>query len=90
MEFDKLAKDKSDRVFQVWVQNLLRNSPEELAGKLASGHCPGTPVTALQLSNGAFSVCYRVTYENGLRVLVRFTALGRVIAEMKRLRMRSQ
>jgi hypothetical protein len=80
MDFDNLAKEQSDRVFQIWIQNLLRNSPEALAGKLASRHCPGTPVTASRLSNGAFNVCYRVTYENGHRVLVRFTALGRVIA----------
>lgn len=80
MDFDNLVKAQSDRIFQVWIQNLLRNSPEDLAGKLASRHCPGTPVTASRLSNGAFNVCYRVTYENGHRVLVRFTALGRVIA----------
>lgn len=80
MDFDNLAKQQSDLIFQVWIQNLLGNSPEELAGKLASRHCPGTPVTALQLANGAFNICYRVTFENGHRVLVRFTALGRVIA----------
>ncbi|KAJ5931302.1 hypothetical protein N7516_005791 [Penicillium verrucosum] len=80
MDFDNLAKAQSDRIFQVWIQNLLRNSPEELAGKLASRHCPGTPVSASRLPNGAFNICYRVTYINGHRVLVRFTALGRVIA----------
>ncbi|KZF26708.1 kinase-like protein [Xylona heveae TC161] len=80
MDFDNIAKEQSDRIFQVWIQNLLRNSPEDLAGKLASRHCPGTPVTALRLSNGAFNICYRVTYEDGRRVEVRFAALGRVIA----------
>lgn len=80
MDFDSLAKQQSDRIFQVWIQNLLRNSPENLAGKLASRHCHGTPMTALRLPNGAFNICYRVTFENGHRVLVRFTALGRVIA----------
>lgn len=80
MDFDSLAKQQSDRIFQVWIQNLLRNSPENLAGKLASRHCPGTPVTALRLPNGAFNICYRVAFENGHRVLVRFTALGRVVA----------
>ncbi|RHZ53653.1 phosphotransferase family protein [Aspergillus thermomutatus] len=80
MDFDHLAQLQSDRVFQVWIQNLVRNSPEELAGKLASRHYPGTPATASRFSNGAFNICYRVTFENGHRVLVRFTALGRVIA----------
>lgn len=37
MDFDSLAKEQSDRVFQVWIQNLLRNSPEALAGKLEFG-----------------------------------------------------
>lgn len=80
MDFDHLAQQQSDRLFQVWIQNLVRNSPEELAGKLASRHCSGTPATASRFSNGAFNICYRVTFENGYRVLVRFTALGRVIA----------
>lgn len=58
---------------------MIRNAPEELAGKLAPKHWPGTPATASRFSNGAFNFCYRVTYEDGSRVLVRFTALGRVI-----------
>jgi len=80
MDFDNLAKAQSDRIFQAWIQNLLRNPLEDLAGKLASRHCPGMPVTASRLSNSAFNICYRVTYENGHRVLVRVTALGQVIA----------
>lgn len=84
MDFDNLAKEQSDRMFQVWIQNLLRNSPEELAGKIASRHCPSTPITASRLLSGAFNICYRVTYQNGHRVLVRFTALGRVIARNKK------
>jgi aminoglycoside phosphotransferase (APT) family kinase protein len=81
MDFDDLAKQQSDRIFQVWIQNLLGNSPETLAGKLASRHCPGsTPVTASRLPNGAFNICYRVTFENDRRVVIRFVGLGRVIA----------
>ncbi|KAJ5576732.1 kinase-like protein [Penicillium sp. DV-2018c] len=84
MDFDNLAKAQSDRIFQVWIQNLLRNSPEDLAGKLASRHCPGTPVTASRLRNGAFNVCYRVNYEDGHRVVVRFTALSRVLTRYEK------
>lgn len=80
MDLDNFAEKQADRVFQVWVRNLLGNSPEEPAGKIASQHVPGTPVTAKLPSNGAFNVCYRVTFENKDRVVVRFTALGRVIA----------
>ena len=58
MDFDSLVKQQSDQIFQVWIQNLLRNSLENLAGKLASRHCPGMPVTALRLPNGAFNICY--------------------------------
>lgn len=80
MEFDDLAKQQSDRIFQMWIQNLLGNSPEGLVRKLASRHYPGsTPETASRLSNGAFNVCYRVTFENGRRVVVRFDDLGRVV-----------
>ncbi|KAJ5930496.1 phosphotransferase enzyme family protein [Penicillium verhagenii] len=80
MDFDSRAKQQSDRIFQAWIQNLLRNAPENLAGKLASRHCPYMPVSASRLQNGAFNVCYRVTFDNGARVVVRFAALGRVIA----------
>lgn len=80
MDFDHRAEEKSNLIFQVWLQNLLKNSPEELAGKVASRHCPGTPVKAALAANGAFNICYRVTYDNGYRVLVRFTCLGRVVA----------
>ncbi|PTU18462.1 hypothetical protein P175DRAFT_0534201 [Aspergillus ochraceoroseus IBT 24754] len=40
MDFDHLAKELSDRIFQVWIHNLPRNSLEDLAGKLASCHYP--------------------------------------------------
>lgn len=46
MDFDHLAEERAERVFQVWIQNLVRNSPEELAGKLAAKHRPGTPTAA--------------------------------------------
>jgi hypothetical protein len=67
--------------FRYGYRIYLEISPEDLAGKLASQHCPGsTPVTASRLPNGAFNICYRVTFENGHRVVARFAGLGRVIA----------
>ncbi|KAJ9271236.1 hypothetical protein DTO212C5_2586 [Paecilomyces variotii] len=78
MDVDPLAEQQSDRFFRIWLQNLIGNSPEQLAGKLAAKHRQGTPVSASQPFNGAFNVCYRVTYEDGYRVIVRFAALGRV------------
>lgn len=84
MDFDHLAEERSNLIFQVWLHSLLKNSPEELAGDLASRHRPGTPVLAAPVANGAFNVCYRVTYDDGYRVLVRFTALGRIIARREK------
>ncbi|KAJ5741078.1 phosphotransferase enzyme family protein [Penicillium malachiteum] len=83
MDADELAVQRSDRIFQVWVQHLLANAPE-LASKLASQHCSGAPVTANRLANGAFNVCYQVSLANGSCVVVRFTALGRVIARREK------
>lgn len=60
MDFDHLAEQKSNLIFQVWLQNLLRNSPEALAGEVASRHRPGTPVKTAPLANGAFNICYRL------------------------------
>ena len=34
--------------------------------------------------NGAFNICYRVAFANGYRVVVRFTALGRVVARKEK------
>ncbi|KAJ9197460.1 hypothetical protein DTO021D3_7943 [Paecilomyces variotii] len=78
MDVDPLAEQQSDRFFRIWLQNLIGNSPTQLVGKLAAKHRQGTPVSASQPFNGAFNVCYRVTYEDGYRVIVRFAALGRV------------
>lgn len=80
MDFDPLAKQQSDRIFLVWIRNLLGNAPEKLVGKLASRHCPGTPATASRRPNGAFDIFYRVTFDNDHHVLVRLTALGRIVA----------
>ncbi|MCJ1255592.1 hypothetical protein MMC24_003409 [Lignoscripta atroalba] len=78
MDFDHIAEERSNNIFAAWLRNLTRKSPEELAGRLAAQHRPGTPTTAKFISNGAFNFCYRVTYQDGFRALVRFTALGRV------------
>lgn len=78
MDFDHLAGERSNTIFAVWLQQLCRNSPEHLAADLAKRHRPGTPSTASRYGNGAFNFCYRVTYEDRFRALVRFTALGRV------------
>ncbi|KAJ5087228.1 phosphotransferase enzyme family protein [Penicillium angulare] len=80
MDSDDLAYQRSNVNFAVWLQRLLRNSPEALAVQLAARHCPGRPVTASRLANGAFNVCFRVNFENGDQAIVRFTAFGRIIA----------
>lgn len=60
MDFDHLAEQKSNLIFQVWLQNLLGNSSEALAGTVASRHRSGTPVKTAPFANGAFNLCYRV------------------------------
>jgi aminoglycoside phosphotransferase (APT) family kinase protein len=78
MDFDHLAEARETKIFTVWLQRLLRSSPEQLAASLAAKHRAGTPITASYYSNGAFNVCYRVRFEDGSYSLVRFAALGRV------------
>ncbi|PYI06350.1 hypothetical protein BO78DRAFT_461292 [Aspergillus sclerotiicarbonarius CBS 121057] len=43
MDYDSRAEERSNLTFEVWIQNLLRNAPEGLAGWLASQHWPGIP-----------------------------------------------
>ncbi|EYE96084.1 phosphotransferase family protein [Aspergillus ruber CBS 135680] len=79
MDFDHLAEQESQRIFKKWIQHLVKNSSETLVTKLALQHRPGIPVSTTRFSHGAFNFCYQVAYEDGCRILVRFTALGRAV-----------
>ncbi|MCJ1256921.1 hypothetical protein MMC24_004746 [Lignoscripta atroalba] len=79
MHFDHLAEERQDRSFTLWVQSLLRRSPEQLAMALAKEHRGGKTLAACLWKNGAFNVCYRVKYEDGFHAIVRFAALGRAL-----------
>ena len=80
MDFDHLAEQQSQRVLQQWIHDLIQNQTKTLALKLAAEHIPSrTPVSAARFSHGAFNFCYQVTCQDGSRVLVRFTARGRIV-----------
>lgn len=79
MEVDHLAEQRQKGYFAIWVQNLLRKSPEQLAMQLAAHHRVGSTASACQWRNGAFNVCYRVRYKDGFEAIVRFAALGKTI-----------
>ncbi|PWY91539.1 hypothetical protein BO94DRAFT_462054 [Aspergillus sclerotioniger CBS 115572] len=53
---------------------------------LAQKHRPGKPVSACLWKSGAFNICYRVRYEEGPDVIVRFAALGRAILRREKVR----
>ncbi|CRL25793.1 Protein kinase-like domain [Penicillium camemberti] len=50
-----------------------------VADTLAKKHRPGETVSACLWKSGAFNICYRVRYDDGPDVIVRFAALGRAI-----------
>lgn len=79
MQFDHFAEARQETNFTIWVQTLLRKSPEQLAMQLAGKHRAVKTAAARQCRNGAFNVCYRVKYEDGVHAIVRFTALGRTM-----------
>ncbi|PGH16916.1 hypothetical protein AJ80_05060 [Polytolypa hystricis UAMH7299] len=79
MEFDHVAENKQEQKFAVWLKFFLSKSPEILSMELALKHRPGKPLSACRWKNGAFNICYRVKYEDGLHVIVRFAALGKAI-----------
>lgn len=54
--------------------------------QLAAEHRPGKPVAACRWKNGAFNICYRVRYEYGVHVVVRFAALGKAILRREKVR----
>ncbi len=79
MLFDHVAEEQQEKNFSLWVQTLLRKSPEYLAMQLAGTHRAGKPTAACLWRNGSFNICYRVKYEDGFNAIVRFAALGRTI-----------
>ncbi len=79
MLFDHVAEEQQEKNFTIWVQALLRKSPEHLAMHLAATHRAGKPIAACHWKNGSFNICYRVKYDDGFHAIVRFAALGRTI-----------
>ncbi|EXJ86738.1 hypothetical protein A1O3_03692 [Capronia epimyces CBS 606.96] len=79
MLFDHVAEEKQEKNFTIWVQALLRKSPEHLVMHLAATHRAGRPIAACHWKNGSFNICYRVKYDDGFHAIVRFAALGRTI-----------
>lgn len=82
---DELAHAQADRIHLKWVNALLASKPGELSVQLATRHVNGIPRHAGYLWNGAFNVCFRVTYDN-MSAVVRFTSNGRVIFLKEKLR----
>ena len=79
MEFDYLAEKKQEQKATAWLRLLSSRSPEILSMHLAKKHRPGETVSACLWKSGAFNICYRVRYDDGPDVIVRFAALGRTI-----------
>lgn len=79
MEFDHLAEKKQEQKATAWLKLWSSRSPEILSMQLAKKHRPGETVSACLWKSGAFNICYRVRYDDGPDVIVRFAALGRSI-----------
>ena len=79
MRFDHVAEEQQEKNFTLWVQALIRKSPEYLAMQLAAKHRAGNPTAACLWKNGSFNICYRVKYEDGFNVIVRFASLARTM-----------
>jgi hypothetical protein len=79
MEFDYLAEKKQEQKATAWLRLWSSRNPEILSMHLAKQHRPGETVSACLWKSGAFNICYRVRYDDGPDVIVRFAALGRAI-----------
>lgn len=79
MEFDHTVEQKQEQKAAVWLKLWLSRSPEQLSMHLAKKHRPGTTVSACLWKSGAFNICYRVRYDQGPDIVVRFASLGRAI-----------
>jgi aminoglycoside phosphotransferase (APT) family kinase protein len=74
MQWDHLAEENCQKLFAAWLQLLSLSVPLQLANK----HRPHPrAVDASDFTTGAHNVCSIVTFEDGMRVAVRFPILGR-------------
>ncbi|GKZ19973.1 hypothetical protein AbraIFM66951_011384 [Aspergillus brasiliensis] len=79
MVFDHVAEQKQEQKAAAWLNLWLSRSPEIVSIQLAKKHRPGKAISACLWKAGAFNICYRVRYDDGPDVIVRFAALGRTI-----------
>jgi hypothetical protein len=79
MDFDHVAEKKYEQKATGWLNLWLSRNPEILSMQLAKKHRPGETISACLWKSGAFNICYRVRYDNGPDVIVRFATLGRAI-----------
>ncbi|KAJ6021574.1 hypothetical protein N7540_007078 [Penicillium herquei] len=84
MEFDHLAEKKQEQKAAAWLNLWSSWSPEISSMQLAERHRPGKTVSACLWKSGTFNICYRVRYEEGPDVIVRFAALGRAICRREK------
>lgn len=90
MDFDHLAEKKQEQKTTAWLHLLTSRSPEILSMQLAEKHLPGKPVSACLWKSGAFNICYRVRYNEGADVIVRFAALEELSYAGRKSKLKSQ
>ncbi|RAL14168.1 uncharacterized protein BO97DRAFT_433271 [Aspergillus homomorphus CBS 101889] len=79
MEFHHDFEKTQEQKATVWLKLFTSRSPEILSMRLAAKHRPGKIQAACLWRGGAFNICYRVRYEDGQHVIIRFAALERTI-----------
>ncbi|KAJ5716867.1 hypothetical protein N7488_002513 [Penicillium malachiteum] len=84
MEFDHLAQQKQEQKAAAWLNLWSSRSPEISSMQLAERYRPGKTVSACLWKSGAFNICYRVRYDEGPGVIVRFAALGCAICRREK------
>ncbi len=78
MYYDNLADKRGSTLYLTWMRHLKKHSAEALAARLAAKHRDSPVTNAVYIAKGSFNHCYRVTFKDGLNVVVRLPALGRV------------
>ena len=75
---DELAFNRGYNTYLTRMRHLESNSTESLAAKLVAKHRDGRVIMSTFYAKGSFNHCYRVQFEEGPDVIVRFPAMGRV------------
>lgn len=77
MQGDNVAWDESDRLEREWRERIVKETTQLAIGNFVAKYRKGIPTEVSALAGGAFNGLFRLKYEDGGSIVIRFTKPGR-------------